>query len=248
MKLIAWNIRAGGGQRAERIAQQLIEWKPDLVALSEFRSTPASRLIADLLAEAGLSHQISTIQHVEPGRNALLVASRFKLKAVIEPGAPTEPGRWIMVVASSRPSLHVGALHVPNQVTGRKPEFHSRVLDVIKKHSKKRFIIMGDTNSGRMGIDEQNPAFNRQTTQWFDAIEEAGWVDAFRHLEGPKREYTWYSPNKGNGFRLDQAFVSPRLRKSLKTVTHAWAGVSDLPERRAEISDHAALLVDLDMR
>ena len=247
MRLVAWNIRAGGGKRAQQIAAEIVSWGADIVALSEFRSTPSSRYVADALKEDGLKFQASTVDEVRPGQNALLVASRYRLKVIKDPLAPEEPGRWLMVSIASRPRLTIGALHVPNQVTGRKPHFHDQVVELVQKHHRKRFVIMGDTNSGRQGVDEENPVFNLRTTRWFEQIEEAGWIDAFRHLEGPRREYTWYSPNKGNGFRLDQAFLSPKLVPNLSSVTHAWAGASEGYTDRAHVSDHAALLVDLDL-
>ena len=52
MRIVAWNIRGGGGERAARIARQLGRWAPDVVVLSEFRGTPPSRALA---AAVGLS-------------------------------------------------------------------------------------------------------------------------------------------------------------------------------------------------
>ena len=42
MRVVFWNIRAGGGKRVGRIARQLEGWAPDAVALCEFRATPPS--------------------------------------------------------------------------------------------------------------------------------------------------------------------------------------------------------------
>ncbi|MEM9624305.1 MAG: endonuclease/exonuclease/phosphatase family protein, partial [Pseudomonadota bacterium] len=81
-RLIAWNIRAGGGRRAEHIAQALAARKADAVILSEFRSTSASQLIAQRLAEHGLDQQYATTSEVPPGRNALLIAARSPVQKV----------------------------------------------------------------------------------------------------------------------------------------------------------------------
>jgi hypothetical protein len=56
--------------------------------------------------------------------------------------------------------------------------------------------------------------------------------------------YTWFSPNGGHGFRIDQAFVNAPLLARLKETAYAWGGAS-LRRRRALLSDHAALVVDL---
>jgi hypothetical protein len=77
MRIVAWNIRAGGGRRIERVAGHLDEWQPDLAVLSEFRGTPASRWLAADLADRGLSCQLTTVSETLPVRNGLLVASRW---------------------------------------------------------------------------------------------------------------------------------------------------------------------------
>src|SRR6267142_1857540 len=42
MRIVAWNIRAGGGERIARISRYLQLWAPDAVVLSEFRAAPAA--------------------------------------------------------------------------------------------------------------------------------------------------------------------------------------------------------------
>ena len=59
MRVVAWNIRAGGGVRADAIARQLARWQADIVALSEFRATPPS-------ARLGVSELIFDFRSEEP--------------------------------------------------------------------------------------------------------------------------------------------------------------------------------------
>jgi exonuclease III len=68
---------------------------------------------------------------------------------------------------------------------------------------------------------------------------------AIRHLHGDSREYTWYS-HRNNGFRLDYAFCSPHLAAAVAYVQHAWGYDHSQPERRDALSDHAALIIDLE--
>ena len=60
MRIVSWNIRAGGGSRTWAIADQLARWSPDVVALSEFRATPPSVDLSRVLARRGLIHQLCT--------------------------------------------------------------------------------------------------------------------------------------------------------------------------------------------
>ncbi len=57
MRVVFWNIRAGGGGRAAAIARQIGAWEADAVALAEFRGTPPSGALARDLARLGLPYQ-----------------------------------------------------------------------------------------------------------------------------------------------------------------------------------------------
>ncbi|MEO0981661.1 MAG: endonuclease/exonuclease/phosphatase family protein [Pseudomonadota bacterium] len=245
-RLVAWNIRAGGGARAGKIAAALTDMAPDLVVLSEFRSTPASQHIASELAAAGLSSQICTTRQVPSGANALLIAARSALARVGLRQAPREPGRWAMARLAA-PRLAVGAMHIPNQHTGRKPFYHDAVADLAKRWRGGPALLVGDTNSGRIGEDEETAVFNQRTHAWFDRLAAAGWRDGFRLKHGAKREFTWFSPGHDNGFRLDQVFLNPALAARLKDVRHTWPPDPAQPGRRDGLSDHAALVVEMQL-
>jgi len=241
MRIVAWNILAGGGRRADALGAQLRRWSPDVVALCEFRGTPPSAALARALAAQGLGHQESTADPVQPGVNRLLVASRWPLRRMRLRHEPREAGRWLLAqVAAPRP-FTLGAMHVPNRVTGRKWAFLDAVLRIARQWPGGPALFLGDTNSGRRVVDEEVPAFNAREHGWMDGIEEAGWRDAFRHLRGDARAYTWYSPNGRNGFRIDQAFVNDGLLPGLGRARYAWPRPRPAGGR---LSDHAALLLD----
>jgi exonuclease III len=243
MRVVAWNIRAGGGERVGAIARQLARWAPDVVALSEFRATPPSRALALALAARGLSHQLTTADGREPGTNALLVAARWPLRRLRLGAAPLERRRWLAATIDAPGPIVVGVMHIPNRVSGRKYPFLDAVLACARGWRRGPALLLGDTNSGRRGLDEQVPAFNAREEGWIDGLAACGWLDAFRHLRAGARAYTWYSPNGRNGFRIDQAFVNAPLLARLKDAAYAWGGPRR--GRRDGLSDHAALVVDL---
>ena len=244
MRVVAWNIRAGGGERVGRIARQLARWAPDVVALSEFRATPPSRALAEALAASGLSHQLTTADPRRPAMNALLLAARWPVLRVRLRLAPEEPGRWLLAAVAGPSPLTLGAMHVPNRVSGRKYPFLDAVLTCARRWRRGPALLIGDTNSGRRGLDEQVPVFSVREEGWIDGLAHCGWLDAFRHLRAETRAYTWYSPNGRNGFRIDQAFVNGALMARLGDAAYLWGGASRRG-RRDVLSDHAALVVDL---
>jgi len=242
MRIIFWNIRAGGGTRAGRIARQLERWAPDVVALCEFRATPPSFELAGMLASLGLAHQCTTAHRGQPSANCLLVAARWPLRRLRLRAQPAEPGRWLLTAVDAPRPLMLGAMHVPNRDTGRKYVFHAAVLALLDRWRRGPALILGDTNSGLPGIDEQMPVFGPREAAWVQTLERLGWLDGFRLLRGAARAYTWYSPTLRNGFRIDQAFVNAELRERLRDVRYDWGrrGTHATPP-----SDHAALLLDL---
>ena len=243
MRLAAWNIRAGGGVRAEKIVKQVIDWQPDIVVLSEFRDTEASRSIAEALAHFGLIYQKTTANPKNAAVNALLVASFWPIRRQTLRRAPDNPScRWLHVNVYTPKPLAIIAVHIPNRASGLKYPYLQAITEVVQYWRGPPAILVGDTNSGCIDIDEESKAFNGIEDRWIKNLETLGWQDAFRFMHGKKLEYTWYSPNGRNGFRLDQAFIHPKLIGCLQQVQHNWGD----GERRDELSDHAALLLDFE--
>ena len=244
MRIVAWNIRAGGGVRADKITQQLREWRPDIVVLSEFRGTEASQAIAESLKIFGLVHQTNTVDSSQPARNALLIASHWPLRTVRLKRAPDNTlCRFLQVNVDALQPMAVIAVHIPNRVSGLKYTFMDAITDVIRHWRGPPGMLLGDTNSGRIDIDEESKAFSTFEDRWMQNMEVLNWHDGFRYLHEDKREFTWYSPNGRNGFRLDQAFLHRQLLSALKNFRHDWGN----GDRRDALSDHAAMIVDLDL-
>lgn len=246
MRVIGWNIRAGGGKRVEHIADQLRRWRPDIVVLSEFRGTPPSTWLAERLARRGLAHQHTTAGDDAPAVNGLLVASRWPIRLRTLRAAPVEPRRWLLATVEAPRPFDLAAMHVPNRVTGRKDRYLASALSVARRWRGGPAMLIGDTNSGRAGLDEEVPTFGPVEDGWLQSLDAAGWRDAFRHLHGERRAFTWYSPNGGNGFRLDQAFLNPGLHDRLTHVRYQWGKPrGERAARREILSDHAALILDV---
>jgi len=247
MRIVSWNIRAGGGRRVANIAKQLARWQPDIVALSEFRATPPSQSLAEALLEYGLEHQLTTSQDEQPATNALLLASRDPLEQIWLPTVPQEVHRWLLATIKATQPFSIGVMHIPNRVSGRKYLFHEAVLTIARQWSLGPGCLIGDTNSGMPGIDEETAVFGPQEAGWLQSLEAAGWPDIFRYLKGQQRAFTWYSPNGRNGFRLDQAFINRQLMPRVRNMRYEWGSPEMSNDRRDTLSDHAAIILDFEM-
>src|SRR5438132_3381033 len=106
MRLLAWNIRQGGGSRLPRIADALRRQDADILVLSEYRGGPsAPRLRADLQA---LGYRHATALGPPAGRHGVLIAARcpFRERGAVGSGLP-EPYRMVSVEFTAfRLSVH----------------------------------------------------------------------------------------------------------------------------------------------
>jgi len=247
MRIVSWNIRAGGGKRASGILAQLLEWQPDIIGLVEFRGTSASQWLAAELATAGYRNQLTSINVKLPATNALLLASKAPLQTMAAPKMPKNRNRWLLARVATQPSLAIGLMHIPNHTTPvLKYPFMAAMLKMVEAWKLGPGLLIGDSNCSNRDLDEENPLgprFHREH-DWIVGMGQRGWTDAFRHLHGHRREYSWYS-HRNNGFRLDQAFCSPQLDPAITGCQHAWGLNPEQPARREGLSDHAALIIDL---
>lgn len=235
MRLTTWNIRSGGGMRIPAIAEALRATSSDLVALTEYRTRPGAALKAAL----GVDNSSNFVESTPPvNQNGVIVISArapLTSKPAFDRRARSDH-RWLEVVHAST-GINALCVHIPNKgEIWDKPDFWRAVLAYAEAHLNSTTVILGDFNTG-LAIDGEGEAMSHMND--FQRLLDLGWVDAWRHIHGDRREYTWYSPNKGNGFRLDYCFVAPPLACLIKD---AWFN----HDVRAEgTSDHSLLTVEL---
>jgi exodeoxyribonuclease III len=122
----------------------------------------------------------------------------------------------------------LGDLHVPF--------WQTRFLPYAATRMDRPALIARDWNTGRRAIDISTRPVPSEAE--FAAFSESGWVDAWRAVHADEREHSFVSP-AGNGFRLDHAFLSPRLAPRLAEADYIHA------TRATAVSDHSALFVRL---
>jgi endonuclease/exonuclease/phosphatase family metal-dependent hydrolase len=232
LRLLAWNIRQGGGpERTAPIGLAIVDHAPDLAVLSEFRPPRGGQLRAQL-ADAGLEHQ--AVAPAGAGKNTLLIASRWPLVEL--PLPEVCPGR-LLPVDVPHLSLAVLGVHVPDDTSpGEKAAGLSAVAGFARKYREKGALIAGDFNTARRGPDGPG-VFRGQAV--LGLLETLGFVDAWRRKNPGVREDTWRGP-LGQAARLDAAYVSSPLGDAIVDARH------DLTVMQNGLSDHAALLVEVE--
>lgn len=254
MKLVSWNVN--GIRAVERKGALLPLWKqkPDIIFLNETKAHP-EQLSSELQNPPGY-HAYFNSATTRKGYSGVALYSKVKPDKVLYDvkDMNDEEGRFI--------EAHYGRLvligcYFPNG--GGEPhrlKYKLRFCDQFLAHIErlrkngKSIIFCGDVNVAHEPIDLARPKENAgeigflpEERAWIDEVQNAGYVDIWRHLHPKKVQYTWwdmktFSRERNVGWRIDYFFLSNDLVKKVK---------------KAEIlenltgSDHCPVLLDINI-
>ena len=229
MQILVWNIRHGGGSRAQEIAAYVRASGTDAVVLPECRDTGPSRFIRESISEV-FPHQAFTSPTSRT--NSVLLASRQSFR---EQRFTSLEENGYRVLCGAFEGFMLVAVYFPAVGARIRPIFQ-RLLEIAGHLVDTKALIVGDFNTGINGADNASGRFTC-SDEMTDLCQQ-GWVDVWRlrHLE--KREFSWYSV-AGNGFRIDHAFANPKLAKSVQSARY------DHKVRTKGLSDHSSLWVEV---
>ena len=147
--------------------------------------------------------------------------------------------RWVEATIPSL-RLRVAGVHIP--VTGkryeRKLRMYGHILDAARRRRDRPFVVVGDWNTGDHLLDKTHPRPPFRFAPQYRLMGEAGYVEAWRHMNPDAAEFSWYR-HDARGYRIDHAFVSPALLPRLRACRYSH------DERLAGASDHSMLVVEL---
>jgi exonuclease III len=232
-RVLAWNIRQGGGSRLPAIAEALARHDADILVLSEYRGGDSAYRLREMLQRLGYAHVTTPLP--PPGRSGVLIAARrrFRSHSALTLDLP-EPYRLVTVEIAG---LCVCGVYMPN--LRAKVPYWEALIAALANRSGEPALAIGDFNTCRAYVDEAGAI--DATAYFMDRVEAIGFRDLWRHRYPDGREYSWYS-TRGNGFRIDHAFLSPALAAGAGTIAYSH------DERLAGLSDHSPLIVDLEQR
>ena len=232
MRVFCWNIRHGGRKNRDSVLTRCLHHDADVIVLTEFRNNDVGDFFVDNLREHGWAHTVTG--EAEPKVNTILVASKHPVTAA----GPLrqdlgKPHRMIDVRIDG---LALTTVAMPN--FKEKFPYWDAVIETGRDRLGQDALFIGDFNTGKHYLDERGATF--VATDHMEALEALGFVDVWRRDNPDAREFSWYSPQAQNGFRLDHAFASPSLAARVSDVRYSHF------EREARLSDHSALIVAWD--
>jgi exodeoxyribonuclease III len=232
MRLLAWNIRQGGGSRLARIAEALARHKADILVLSEYSGGESAMRLLGALNTLGYAYVTAVAP--PPRFNGVLIAARcpFLDHGGLGSGLK-EPYRVVGVEFSA---FCLVGIYMPNLPA--KIPYWEALITALKGKAGEHALAIGDFNTCRPYLDEAGAI--DKTAHYMDRIAEIGFCDLWRRRYPTVREYSWFS-TRGNGFRIDHAFLSERLSARAGAIRYSHE------ERLTGISDHSPLIVELDV-
>ncbi|MEJ2715497.1 MAG: exodeoxyribonuclease III [Acidihalobacter sp.] len=257
MRIITFNANGIRSAARKGFFDWLHEQQADVVCIQETKAQ-AEQLTDPMFWPEGWDCYYSDAE--KKGYSGVAIYSRHKpdaVEAVL--GCPNCPefeteGRWL---EAQYGDLSVISLYMPSGSSGdERQQIKYRLMDCLYaqldelRGNGREYVVCADWNIVHTEADIKNWRGNQKNSgclpeerAWLDRVfGELGYVDAFRQLEQPPEQYTWWS-NRGQawaknvGWRLDYHVVSPTLADKVQ-ATHIY--------RDERFSDHAPLTIDYD--
>jgi len=110
LRILAWNIRQGGGARLSAIIAALARHDAEILVISEYRGGDSAARLRAALATAGYRHQTTLLP--PPGKNGVLIAARhpFREQGAVSTAVP-EPYRMVRIEIAE---IRLCGIYMPN--------------------------------------------------------------------------------------------------------------------------------------
>ncbi len=252
MRVITVNVNGIKSAASKGLFIWLAQQDADVICLQEVRANTEQVTNKNYLLPSYHSYFCCA---EKSGYSGVAIYSKEKPSKIISslgwPVADNE-GRYLEVQFSH---VRVASVYLPSGTSGEarqkiKYEFLDEYYAVLKKQikSSQQYILCGDWNIAHQNIDlknwrsnQKNSGFLPEERAWLDTVfNELGFVDAYRHFNPNKVEYTWWS-NRANawannvGWRIDYQIITPGLAGKIEHTSIY---------RQQKFSDHAPLTID----
>ena len=228
LKILSWNILQGGGSRILKIINYLNKSSCQIIVLSEFQNTNKGNVIRSKLLNLGYIFQ--AVPLTSGSENTVLIASKLPFESKLYYQRSNYEFNYGLICAIFK-SFRLIGVYLPHK---KKHQLFDLLLKEINHELP--LIIAGDFNTGKNYVDQKGNSF------WYEdqflQLQSEGMIDAYRHLNGDKKEYSWFS-HQGNGYRYDHSLVHQHLLPVLKSCIY------DQEIRIAKVSDHAPMILEL---
>lgn len=221
MRLLNWNILAGGGARTANIIQRIEHHAPDVCLLSEYRAGTVGNILKAKMSDIGLPF------HADAGplplQNSVCIFSRSPLSNAQIPFIPNSIERHV-VCRKVADIVVLGAFCATPTIGS---QFLSFLATLPRALPDVSIIATGDFFFGAR-------ASNHGFYASLDCLRLSGWVDMWRLARGG--ELMWSFQSGRGKSQPDHIFCFGPISRCLMSVDFS---MTELDER---LSDHAPML------
>ena len=114
-------------------------------------------------------------------------------------------------------ALRIYGIYMPNLLK-KVPYWEALIAALAAEPLGAEALAIGDFNTCRAYVDE--PGAIDACVHYMDDTEAIGFCDLWRRRYPDGREFSWYS-TRGNGFRIDHAFLSSALAARASAVRYS---------------------------
>lgn len=230
MKVVALNIRHGGGSRILSLAEYFVSSGADVLVVAEFRENANAPVLRKVLRDHGF--EFFSAASTKARENSVCIFSRSSFVARTYP--ELKESHLHRVISAHFQNIVVYGVYFPQQ------QAKSVLFDFFAESAQSRnaepHLIIGDYNTGQHFVDEAEATFH--CAEKLESLALAGYIDCWRSRNKEEREFTWYS-NAGNGFRIDHVFANQQVDHRIQSVRY------DHSPRESASTDHSALVVEI---
>jgi exodeoxyribonuclease III len=253
MRLATWNVNSLK-VRLPHLLDWLAAARPDAMCLQETKTEDANFPLAEIQA-AG--YQV--VYCGQKSYNGVAILARSALTDV-QHGIPNFADDPKRVIAATIDGVRVLCLYAPN---GQEPgsdkyayklRWYAALISWLEKELQIHplLALLGDLNIAPEARDVHDPKrwegkihFSEPERAAFRAVLDAGLADAFRLLEQPEKQFSWWDYRlnafqRGWGLRIDHILLSPKLAARCSACT-----IDKSPRALERPSDHAPVIADL---
>ena len=233
MKLVSFNVNGIRASVGKGLHDTLRQLNADIICFQETKATPEQ--VAEALKGVDGYH-VNAHGAIKLGYSGTAIVSKeAPSKVHFGIGMPGHDDEGRVVTATFKDAVVV-CVYTPNSGEGMKRlsyrgewdnAFRGYVTGLAQ--GKLPVIVTGDLNVAHRPIDIARPkenfnktsGYTQQEIDGMTALQEAGFVDTFRHLHPDVVKYSWWSQRfgaraKNVGWRIDYVLVSHGFEKKVK--------------------------------
>jgi exodeoxyribonuclease-3 len=253
VRIATWNVNSLR-IRLPHLLDWLASQQPDVMCLQETKTEDHNFPLAEIQA-AGYQ----AVYCGQKAYNGVAILARTALTHV-QHGIPHFPDDPKRVIAASVGDIRVLCLYAPNgdapgtDKYAYKLRWYQALASWLQAElpRRPRLAVLGDLNIAPEPRDVHDPKrwegkihFSEPERAAFREVLKVGLRDAFRLLDQPEKQFTWWDYRlnafqRGWGLRIDHILLSPQLAAVCRAC-----GIDTEPRKRERPSDHAPVTADL---